>query len=143
MIEYIESNYKGPRIVVAGSGGVPHEELIKLTQQHFGNIKTTYDKTAIPNLPEPCRFTGSELRYRDDSLPLAHVAIAVEGCGWKDADNIPLMIANTIIGSWDRSQVSLKAIPYLNSYFIYLINYFIIRLEVVQLDHVWLKLQLD
>lgn len=37
-------------------------------------------------------------------MPLAHVAIAVESCGWADADNIPLMVANTIIGSWDRSQ---------------------------------------
>lgn len=36
-------------------------------------------------------------------MPLAHIAIAVEGAGWADADNIPLMIANTIIGSWDRT----------------------------------------
>lgn len=35
---------------------------------------------------------------------MAHIAIAVESCGWADADNIPLMVANTIIGSWDRSQ---------------------------------------
>lgn len=48
--------------------------------------------------------SGSEIKARDDSLPLAHVAIAVESCGWSDADNIPLMVANTIIGSWDRSQ---------------------------------------
>lgn len=47
---------------------------------------------------------GSEIKARDDSLPLAHIAIAVESCGWSDADNIPLMVANTIIGSWDRSQ---------------------------------------
>ena len=47
---------------------------------------------------------GSEIRVRDDDMPFAHIAIAVEGCGWVDADNIPLMVANTIIGSWDRSQ---------------------------------------
>jgi processing peptidase subunit beta len=35
-------------------------------------------------------------------MPFAHVAIAVEGCGWSNPDNIPLMVANTIIGSWDR-----------------------------------------
>ena len=40
---------------------------------------------------------------RDDSMPLAHIAIAVEGCGWADSDNIPLMVANTIIGAWDRT----------------------------------------
>ena len=36
-------------------------------------------------------------------MPLAHVAIAVEGAGWSNADNIALMVANTLIGSWDRS----------------------------------------
>ena len=36
-------------------------------------------------------------------MPLAHVAIAVEGCGWQNPDNIALMVANTPIGSWDRS----------------------------------------
>ena len=49
-------------------------------------------------------YSGSEIRVRDDDMPFAHIAIAVEGCGWADADNIPLMVANTIIGSWDRSQ---------------------------------------
>jgi len=91
-------------MVVAGAGGVPHEELIKLTKQHFGKIGVKY-AGEIPSLPQPCRFTGSDVRVRDDSLPLAHIAMAVEGCGWKDSDNIPLMVANTLIGSWDRSQV--------------------------------------
>jgi predicted Zn-dependent peptidase len=49
-------------------------------------------------------LTGSEIRVRDDSMPVAHIAIAVEACGWTDSDNIPLMVANTIIGAWDRSQ---------------------------------------
>ncbi len=36
-------------------------------------------------------------------MPLAHVAIAVEGAGWDSADNIALMVANTLVGNWDRS----------------------------------------
>jgi len=50
---------------------------------------------------------GSEIRVRDDSMPLAHIAVAVESCGWANPDSIPLMVANTIIGAWDRSQVNL------------------------------------
>lgn len=57
----------------------------------------------IPKLT-PCGFTGSEVRVRDDSLPLAYFAIAFEGCGWTNQDHVPLMVANTLIGSWDRSQ---------------------------------------
>lgn len=47
-------------------------------------------------------FTGSEIRIRDDEMPLAHIAIAVESTGWADADTIPLMVASTIVGNWDR-----------------------------------------
>ena len=113
LLEYINTHYKGPRMVVAAAGGVPHEELIRLTQKHFGKVGHKYTESEIPSLPYPCRFTGSEIRVRDDALPLAHVAMAVEGCGWKDADNIPLMVANTLIGSWDRSQVSIFLLNYL------------------------------
>lgn len=38
---------------------------------------------------------------RDDALPLAHVAIAVEGAGAASPDIVPLMVANSIIGSYD------------------------------------------
>lgn len=47
-------------------------------------------------------FTGSEIRIRDDEMPLAHIALAVESPGWAHADTIPLIVASTIIGNWDR-----------------------------------------
>lgn len=56
----------------------------------------------ILNLVES--IAGSEIRHRDDMIPFCHTAIALEGCGWNNADNIPLMIASTIIGAWDRTQ---------------------------------------
>ena len=36
-------------------------------------------------------------------MPLCHVAIAVESPGWASGDNVPLMVASTVLGSWDRS----------------------------------------
>lgn len=38
---------------------------------------------------------------RDDNLPLAHVAIAVEGARATSPDIVPLMVANSVIGSFD------------------------------------------
>lgn len=100
--DYIETHYTTPRIVLSAAGGVKHDDLVKLAEKELGKLKSSYDKKA-PAL-SPCRFTGSEVRVRDDTLPLAHIAIAVEGCGWTDQDNVPLMVANTLIGAWDRSQ---------------------------------------
>jgi len=87
--------------VLAGAGGVDHGKLCSLAEKYFAKIGTDYENE-IP-LEMNCRFTGSDVRVRDDGMPLAHVAIAVEGCGWMNPDNIPLMVANTLIGSWDRS----------------------------------------
>ncbi|OQV20413.1 Mitochondrial-processing peptidase subunit beta [Hypsibius exemplaris] len=101
IVKYIGDHYKAPRIVLAAAGGVNHEELVKYAEKYLGSIGHTYPGE-VP-LMEPCRFTGSEIRVRDDDMPLAHVAIAVESVGWSHPDNIPLMIASTIVGSWDRS----------------------------------------
>lgn len=100
--DYIDTHYSTPRIVLSAAGGVKHNELVKLAEKELGGLKNSFDGKSTQLAP--CRFTGSEVRVRDDSLPLAHIAIAVEGCGWSDQDNVPLMVANTLIGAWDRSQ---------------------------------------
>lgn len=33
----------------------------------------------VPDYVKSCRYTGSEIRVRDDTIPLAHIAIAIEG----------------------------------------------------------------
>ncbi|XP_069692949.1 mitochondrial-processing peptidase subunit beta isoform X2 [Periplaneta americana] len=100
--EYVTTHYRPPRIVLAAAGGINHNDLVKAAERNFQSSKSE----AMGEIPviQPCRFTGSEIRVRDDSMPLAHIAIAVESCGWADSDNIPLMVANTLIGAWDRSQ---------------------------------------
>lgn len=106
MRQYLDNHYKASRVVIAGAGGVNHEELVKLTEQNFSKLNNQYPGE-IPSL-SPCRFTGSEVRVRDDSLPLAHVALAVEGASWTDPDTLTLMVASTLLGAWDRSQGSSK-----------------------------------
>jgi len=96
LTDYISTHYKASRIVLAAAGGVKHDDLVKLACGSLGGLEAS----VLPAEVTPCRFTGSEVRVRDDSLPLAHVAIAVEGCGWTDQDNIPLMVANTLVGAW-------------------------------------------
>jgi processing peptidase subunit beta len=98
--DYINTHYKAPRMVLAAAGGVNHDELVKLAEKNFGSLKN--DSNEIVQPLQPCRFTGSEIRVRDDDIKLAHVAIAVEGTSWSDADTIPLMVASTVLGSWDR-----------------------------------------
>merc|ERR1719357_1987405 len=101
LTHYIDTHYKGPRMVLAGAGGVDHEALCKMAETYFAKIGIDCPNEVPIDLN--CRYTGSDVRVRDDSMPLAHVAVAVEGCGWTNPDNIPLMVASTLIGNWDRS----------------------------------------
>ncbi|XP_052862564.1 mitochondrial-processing peptidase subunit beta-like [Anopheles cruzii] len=98
---YVASHFQAPRMVLAVAGDVRQTELEKLAQQHLGKVGTTFDGKA-PAL-SPVRYTGSEVRVRDDSVPLAHVAVAVQGCGVNESDALPLSVAASLIGSWDRS----------------------------------------
>ena len=40
---------------------------------------------------------------RFDSHPTAHIALAVEGASWTAPDYWALLVAQTVIGSWDRT----------------------------------------
>ncbi|EDO39505.1 predicted protein [Nematostella vectensis] len=98
--DYINKHYSAPRMVLAAAGGVNHDDLVKLAENHFSGLRSTYEEQ---DKVEPCRFSGSEIRVRDDDMPLAHVAMSVEGCGWTHPDYFALMVANMLVGSWDRS----------------------------------------
>lgn len=100
---FIKCHYKGPRMVLCAAGGIDHSQLTELADQHFGQVSATYGEgEGVPDLKH-CRFTGSEIRDRDDALPLAHAAVAFEGPGWTNPDTLALMVASSIHGAWDRS----------------------------------------
>ncbi|KAG0375545.1 hypothetical protein BGX24_008954 [Mortierella sp. AD032] len=71
---YIKTNYTADRMVLVGAGGVDHDELVKLAEQHFSKLPVS-----------------------------AHIAIAVEGCGWNSPDYYTMLVMQSIIGTWDRS----------------------------------------
>ena len=78
------------------------EQLCDLGQQHFGSLPSQpVEGRVVP--ADPTRFTGSDVRVRDDSMPLAHVALAVQSGGWTDPHAFPIMIMQTLLGSWDRT----------------------------------------
>ncbi len=57
------------------SSGVSHNDLVQLAEKKFSGLPSS--PNALPTLA-PCRYTGSEMRVRDDTMPFAHIAFAVE-----------------------------------------------------------------
>ena len=56
LLHYIKTHYKGHRMVLAGAGGIAHEDLCKLATQHFGKISNVYENEVPKDVP--CRYTG-------------------------------------------------------------------------------------
>ena len=107
LINYIKTNYTADRMVLVGAGGIPHEQLVKLAEEHFGGLPSQPPtQAAIALSAEQKRtpdFIGSDIRVRDDTIPTAHIALSVEGVSWKDDDYFTALVAQAIIGNWDRA----------------------------------------
>jgi len=43
------------------------------------------------------------VRIRDPDMPLLHFAVAFKGVAWADADSIPLMIMQQLLGGWNKN----------------------------------------
>jgi processing peptidase subunit beta len=101
LTEYIKNNYTADRMVLVGSGGVPHAQLVELAEKHFGGLPS-YAGVA-PSAKAKPEFVGSEVRIRDDNIPTANIAIAVEGVSWKDDDYFTALVTQAIVGNWDKA----------------------------------------
>jgi len=99
--EFKDSFYVGGKTVIAAAGGVDHDELVGLVSANFADI-STFGSTGY-NVVDGNRFTGAEIRDRNDEMPLAHVALAVEGPALGHPDFVPMQVASAIVGSWNRS----------------------------------------
>lgn len=113
LANYIKTNYTADRMVLVGAGGVEHDELVKLAEKHFSSLPVSPNPIPLGRLAHArSSFVGSEVRIRDDEIPCAHIALAVEGVGWSSPDYFPMLVMQSIMGNWDRS---LGAAPLLSS----------------------------
>ncbi|KAK1048614.1 Mitochondrial-processing peptidase subunit beta [Friedmanniomyces endolithicus] len=113
---YIKTNYTADRMVLVGSGGVPHTQLVELAEKYFSGMPqynpNQQAHASVRGLQATPDFVGSEVRIRDDTVPTANIAIAVEGVSWKDDEYFTALVTQAIVGNWDRSMGNS---PYLGS----------------------------
>ncbi len=107
LTNYIKTNYTADRMVLAGAGGIPHEQLVALAEKNFSSLPTTspHNEAYIQSKKTP-NFIGSEVRIRDDTIPAAHIALAVEGVSWNDDDYFTALVTQAIVGNYDKAMGS-------------------------------------
>lgn len=99
LLDYVKENYTPERMVLSAAGGVSHSELVAQAKSLFGGMKTGTGRAELAK----ASFTGSDLRARFDNHPTAHIVMAVEGVSWTHPRYFPLLVMQSIIGSWSRS----------------------------------------
>lgn len=101
---YINHNYTADRMVLVGAGGVPHEKLVEMADKYFAKLPSHSPETHayILSKKRP-EFIGSDVRIRDDTIPTANIAIAVEGVSWNDDDYFTALVTQAIVGNYDKA----------------------------------------
>jgi processing peptidase subunit beta len=104
--QYINTHYTAPRCVLVGAGAIDHDELCELGAKAFEGLPSENADAVRKEIElNPSYFTGSEVRNREDDMPLAHVAFAWEAPSWTHGDSVPMMVFHALLGSWDRSSM--------------------------------------
>jgi len=107
LTEYVQTNYKADRMVIAAAGHFEHGELVKHAEEFFGGYKHGGPKPLVQEFP---KFTAAELLYRDDEQQeqlgpgLAHFAVGYEGVPWTHSDAITFMVMQSTLGSYKRGE---------------------------------------
>mgnify|MGYP001173994451 CR=1 FL=1 len=105
--DYIQTNYKGDRMVLVGTGAINHEDLVKYGEKYFGHLPKSSKVVPLgsPRGPLPV-FNSAEKKLQDSTIPTTHIAIAMEGCSWSSPDYFTGLCTQAIIGNWDKAMGS-------------------------------------
>ncbi|KAK8921915.1 hypothetical protein KSP39_PZI019951 [Platanthera zijinensis] len=101
--KYISSHYTGPRMVVSAAGAVNHDEVVNLVRNLFTNLSRDPTLAGQLVMAKPAIFTACEVRVENNVMPLIHLAVSFKGASWTDSNSIPLMVFQTLLGSWNKT----------------------------------------
>lgn len=104
--DYVKTHYTADRFVIAGAGAVNHQQLVDLSQEYFGKLLSPLNGADIggaDRLMTKGEFFGGERRIKYNTMKECHIALAFEGVSWTSELALPLMVLQTILGTWDRS----------------------------------------
>lgn len=86
---YLNRTFEPTRTVLVAVGGIKHEHIVDLANCYLCHL---WSVRCIEN--DPYRYTGSDVRYRNDNMPVANVAIAVEAPSFRNVDYIVMEVSH-------------------------------------------------
>jgi len=96
---YLADHYHGPNMVLAASGNVDHEAIVKLAESRFSSFGET-----LAREPVSCTYTGGELRT-DKDLQEAQIVLGFEGRAYHERDFYASQVLATLLGGGMSSRL--------------------------------------
>jgi len=104
MVNYKNVHYTAPKMVIAGAGAVDHAQLCEYSNKYFGDVSSTSSGDGdVEAAMDPAVFTGSDYLVKFNSDDTAHIALAYQTSSWTSEHAFPLMLMQSILGSYDRT----------------------------------------
>lgn len=97
--DYLNTHYRGDRLVVVGAGQVSHQALVSQVAETLGTTPG-----AAPGAVQPARYGGGERR---DHRPLeqVHLALGFPGVAFSDTDYFAAQVYTTVLGGGMSSRL--------------------------------------
>ena len=99
LARFVAERYGPGGMIVSAAGAVDHGAVVRLAESLFGHLEPRDTGRA-----ETARFTGGERRVVRP-LEQAHIALALEGPGWRDDDLYTAQIQATALGGGMSSRL--------------------------------------
>lgn len=96
---YLEDHYHGPSMVLAASGNVDHDEIVRLAETRFSNFGA-----APTRAPESCAYTGGEALMQR-SLQEAQIIMGFEGRAYHQRDFYASQVLSMLLGGGMSSRL--------------------------------------
>jgi predicted Zn-dependent peptidase len=99
LTNYMRAHYGTRNVVVAAAGNLNHEEVVRLTQQHFADLPTT-----LVGEPPLAEYRGGEFREARD-LDQVHIVLGFPSVSYTDPDFYASMMLSTLLGGGMSSRL--------------------------------------
>ena len=103
LARFVTERYRPGEMIVAAAGAVDHDAVVRLAERLFGHLEA---RPAVATAP--ARFTGGERRVVRP-LEQAHLALALEGPGWREEELYTAQIQATALGGGMSSRLFQEA----------------------------------
>lgn len=96
---YLSDHYHGPSMVLAASGNVDHDEIVKLAEKRFADFGATPTRE-----PESCAYTGGE-SLMERPLQEAQIIMGFEGRAYHVRDFYASQVLSMLLGGGMSSRL--------------------------------------